>query len=218
VADLVGNLAQITAVSLYVSGASTLLAAAIGVPLGAYIAMREFAGRGLVKAFTYTLYGFPPVLAGLLVYMALSRQGPLGALGLLYTPPGMILAQTLLIVPLITGVTITAVSGVDREVRDTARALGAEGWPLVRTVLAEARKGVVTAVMVGFGRAISEVGAVLMVGGNLSGETQVLTTAIYENTRLGEFSTAIAIGLLLLAISFLIFFLLFRFQERAEDD
>src|SRR3990172_5957823 len=141
VVDL-AELGQISALALFVSGSGTLLAAAIGVPLGAYIALKEFAGRGLVKAFTYTLYGFPPVLAGLLVYMALSRQGPLGALGLLYSPPGMILAQTLLIVPLITGVTITAVSSVDREVRDTARALGAEGWPLVRTVLSEARKGV----------------------------------------------------------------------------
>lgn len=211
------ELGQISALSLFVSGSGTLFAAAIGVPLGAYIALKEFAGRELVKAFTYTLYGFPPVLAGLLVYMTLSNEGPLGTLHWLFTPAGMILAQTLLITPLITGVTITAVSSVDREVRDTARSLGAEGRSLMWTILGEARLGVLTAVMVGFGRAMSEVGTVLIVGGNIRGDTRVLTTAIYSEVVAGEFETAIALGLVLLLISFVIFFLLFRLQEDARD-
>jgi len=216
VVDL-AELAHISALSLFVSGSGTLLAAAIGVPLGAYIALKEFAGRELVKAFTYTLYGFPPVLAGLLIYMTLSNEGPLGALHWLFTPAGMILAQTLLITPLITGVTITAVSAVDREVRDTARSLGAEGRSLAWTILGEARLGVLTAIMVGFGRAMSEVGTVLIVGGNIRGDTRVLTTAIYSDVIAGEFETAIALGLVLLSISFVIFFLLFRLQGESRD-
>lgn len=204
---------SVVALSLYVSGAATALAALVGIPLGAAIGLREFGGRALVKTVVYTLYGFPPVLAGLLVYVVLSRTGPLGALGWLFTPTGMILAQLLIVLPLVTGVTISAVAGVGRDVKDTARTLGAGNWALAKTVLAEARVGVVTAVMVGFGRAVSEVGAVLIVGGNIRGHTRVLTTAIVLETATGDFVTASLLGLVLFSIAFAIFFLFHRFQE-----
>jgi len=168
----------------------------------------------IAKAIVFTLYGMPPVLAGLLVYLLLSNTGPLGFLGWLFTPAGMILAQVLIITPIITGVTYSAVSSVGRDVKDAAKSLGARGWSLATTVIEEARLGVLTAVMVGFGRAISEVGAVLMVGGNIRGATRVLTTAIVLETSRGDFAEAIALGGILLMVGFVIFVFLYWVQQR----
>jgi tungstate transport system substrate-binding protein len=209
-----GEILEVTLRSLFVSGTSTLLAAVFAVPLGALIGFKTFRGRGLVRTLTYTLYGFPPVLAGLLIYVLLSSEGPLGPLGWLYTTNGMILAQTVLILPLMTGVTISAVAGVDRGVWETARTLGADEWDVAKTVVSDARLGVLTAVMVGFGRAISEVGAVMIVGGNIRGHTRVLTTSIVLDVDLGNFQGALLLGAILLTVSAVIFYLLHRAQER----
>jgi len=216
---MVDELLGIAGLSLYVAAASTAIASLLGIPLGAFLALREEArGRRpsltIAKAVVFTMYGMPPVLAGLLVYLLISNEGPLGALGLLFTPGGMILAQVLIVTPIITGVTYSAVSSVGRDVKDAARSLGAKGWPLTATVVEEARLGVLTAVMVGFGRAISEVGAVLIVGGNIRGSTRTLTTSIVLETGRGNFAEAVGLGALLLVIAFGIFLVLRRMQER----
>lgn len=213
------ELLAIAGLSLYVSASSTSIAALLGIPLGTWLALREEAhGRtpslSIAKAIVFTLYGMPPVLAGLLIYLLLSKEGPLGALSALFTPGGMILAQVLIVTPIVTGVTYSAVASVGRDVKDAARSLGARGWSLAATVVQEARLGVLTAVMVGFGRAISEVGAVLIVGGNIRGSTRVLTTAIVLETSRGNFAEAIALGFILLAAAFGIFLVLYWIQQR----
>lgn len=217
--ELSQELLQIAGLSLYVAASSTGIASLLGIPLGAFLALREEArGRRpaltIAKAIVFTLYGMPPVLAGLLVYILLSKEGPLGALGLLFTPGGMIFAQVLIVTPIVTGVAYSAVASVGRDVKEAARTLGARGWALAATVIEEARLGVITAIMVGFGRAISEVGAVLIVGGNIRGATRVLTTAIVLETGRGNFTEAIALGLILLAVAFGIFLVLYWVQQR----
>lgn len=215
------ELLQIAGLSLYLATSSTAVASLLGIPIGTLLALREEA-RGkrttltIAKAIIFTLYGMPPVLAGLLAYLLLSKNGPLGILGWLFTPAGMILAQVFIVTPIITGVTYTAVRSVGRDVKEAARSLGARGWPLARTVIEEARLGVVTAIMVGFGRAISEVGAVLIVGGNIRGSTRVLTTAIVLETSRGNFDEAIALGGILLVIGLAIFLFLYRVQQRGH--
>jgi tungstate transport system permease protein len=206
-------LADVALLSLGVSGAGTVLASAVGVPLGAFLGTHEFRGRRMLRGFLQSLYGLPPVLMGLLLYLTLSRAGPLGALQWLFTVQGMILAQFLLVLPFVTGLTWSAVSAVDPALKDTARTLGAERWRYLRTLVREARPGILAAVMVGFGRAISEVGAVIMVGGNIQGETQVLTTAIVQQTSAGNFSLALGLGLILLAIAIMVFASLTFIQE-----
>jgi tungstate transport system permease protein len=207
------SILAIAALSMFISGSATLLASTVGVPAGAFLGTREFRGRRMLRAFLHALYGLPPVLLGLLLYLTLSKSGPLAALGWLFTVEGMILAQFLLILPFITGLTMSAIVEVDPALKDTARTLGAEGWAYLRTLIREARPGVLAAVMVGFGRAISEVGAVILVGGNIRGETQVLTTAIIEETAKGNFATAVGLGLILLAISIFVFAALTLVQE-----
>jgi len=209
-------LLDIAALSLFISGAGTLLAAAVGVPLGSWLGARDFRGQRILKALLYSLYGLPPVLLGLLLYLSLSRTGPLGSLRWLYTVHGMILAQFLLTLPFILGLTWSAVASVERPIRDTAKTLGAEGRRYLATLVKEAKLGVLGAVMVGFGRAISEVGAVIIVGGNIQGETEVLTTAIVKETQQGDFATAVGLGLILLAISILVFASLTLLQERGR--
>lgn len=207
-------LLAVAALSLAVSASGTVLAAAVGVPLGALLGSREFRGRRLLRAFLQALYGLPPVLLGLLLYLTLSRTGPLGGLHWLFTVQGMVLAQFLLALPFVTGLTWSAVAGIDGAVKDTARTLGAERWTYLFTLVREARAGIFAAVMVGFGRAISEVGAVIMVGGNIQGETEVLTTAIVKETGRGDFALAVGLGLVLLALSVLVFAGLTLLQEE----
>jgi len=207
-------LVQVTLLSLYVSGVATIIGSAIGIPLGALIGLSEFGGKGVVKTITYTLYGFPPVLAGLLVYYLFSRSGAFGFLGILFTPTAMILAETLLVIPLVTGITITSVSEVDKSVKDTVRSMGASHRQGVLTVMREAWVGLVMAAMVGFGRVIAEVGAAYLVGGNIEGETRVLTTAIMLETRMGHFGWAMALGGVLLAVALSVFLFLRLLQEK----
>lgn len=185
----------------------------MGVPLGAFLGSREFRGRRLLRAFLQSLYGLPPVLLGLLLYLTFSRAGPLGGWGWLFTVQGMVAAQFLLVLPFVTGLTWSAVSGIDGAVKDTARTLGAERVTYLLTLVREARAGIIAAVMVGFGRAISEVGAVILVGGNIQGETEVLTTAIIKETGAGHFGMAVSLGVVLLVISALVFAALTLLQE-----
>jgi len=156
----------------------------------------------LVTALLYTGMGLPPVVVGLFVYLMLSRSGPFGVLGWLFTPSAMIVAQIIIAFPLVAGLTMAAVQGVDPVLRVQVRSLGATRAQEVWTVLREARIGVVAAIVAAFGSIISEVGAVMLVGGNIEGKTRVLTTAIVLNTRTGEFSLALALGIILLALAF----------------
>jgi len=190
--------------SLSISGAALLLATLIGLPLGAMLALSRFRLRTPVLALVNTGLAFPPVVVGLAVYLLLSRSGPLGPLSLLYTPSAVILAQVVLAGPYIAAVTLAALDGVPPDVRQQARGLGANRWQAVLLHLREARASLVAAVAAGFGAVISEVGAVMIVGGNLLGETRVMTTAIVLETRRGNFGVAIALGIVLLVIAFVI--------------
>jgi len=205
---------QVTLLSLYVSGCATILGSAIGIPLGAVIGLKEFGGKGLLKTITYTMYGFPPVVAGLAIYYLFSRAGPFGSFGILFTPTAMILAETLLVIPLTTGITITSVAEVDRSIKETVKSLGTTPRQSVLTVMREAWVGLVMAAMIGFGRCIAEVGAAYMVGGNIQGETRVLTTAIMLETRMGRFDYALGLGIVLIAVAMAVFFFLRLLQEK----
>ncbi|WP_174589779.1 ABC transporter permease [Methanocella conradii] len=195
---------DIASLSLKVSGASTLLASAMGIPLGAFIALNEFPLKRLLKNIIYTLMGLPPVVAGLLVFLMVSRAGPLGTYGLLFTPTAMVIAQVLLILPIITGLTITATRAVDRAIIDTAISMGAGRLHTALITLNEAKQALIVAVLAGFGRAVAEVGAVMIVGGDIRWSTRVLTTSIVLETRMGNYSMAIALGIILLSLSFVI--------------
>lgn len=208
------ELLDVTLLSLYVSGMATILGSAIGIPLGALIGLKEFGGKGAVKTITYTLYGFPPVLSGLFVYYMFSRAGPFGGFGILFTPTAMIIAETFLVIPLVTGITITSVVEVDKNIKETVRAMGASSRQSTLTIMREAWVGLLMACMVGFGRVIAEVGAAYLVGGNIDGKTRVLTTAIMLETRMGNFEWAIALGVVLLSVALCVFLVLRLIQER----
>ncbi len=211
---LAGDIAAITLLSVFISGTSTLVATAIAVPLGVTLGLREVGSQRLLRNILFTLYGLPPVLAGLLVFLLLSRAGPLGSLGLLFTPLGMVFAQVVVVTPIILGVTMSVVATVERRVKETALVLGADRRQLSITVLREAAAGILTAVMVGFGRAISEVGAVFVVGGHIETRTQVLTTTIITDIQQAEYGHATLLGVILLLIAGVVYSLLYRLQER----
>lgn len=214
------GLLEIVALSLRVSGIALLLSTVIGVPLGAALGLRRFLGRRLLVALMYTGMGFPPVVVGLFVYLLLSRSGPIGGLNSawlpsLFTPGAMVMAQCIIALPLVAGFTMAAVMGVDTGLRQQVRALGATDWQTTLAVLQEARVGVIVAVVAAFGGIISEVGAVMLVGGNIEGRTRVMTTAIVLETRQGEFNQALALGAILLAITFLVNVVMLRLQGKA---
>ena len=213
---------EIVWLSLKVSGTALLFSALIGVPIGAFIGLTRFRGRRLVAVLLYTGMGFPPVVIGLFVYLLLSRSGPLGGMDLsfipqLFTPAAMIVAQTIIAFPLVAGFTMAAVMGVDPQLRQQVTALGATGRQAAGTVLTEARLGVIVSVVAGFGSIISEVGAVMLVGGNIEGRTRVLTTAIVLETRKGNFELALALGFVLLSLAFLANLLMLRLQGRGFE-
>ena len=208
------DVVQVTLLSLYVAGAATILGCLIGIPLGSLIGLKEFGGKGALKTITYTMYGFPPVVSGLAIYYLFSRAGPFGSLGVLFTPTAMILAETLLVIPLAAGITINEVSEVDKSIKDTIRALGASRRISTLTVMREAWVGLIMAAMIGFGRCIAEVGAAYMVGGNIAGETRTLTTAIMLETRMGKFDYALGLGLVLICVALAVFFFMRLLQEK----
>ena len=192
---------RIAALSVYISLAATLLAACVSIPLGGLIHFREFRGKRTLKIIIQTLYSVPTVVVGLLLYLLLSRSGPLGVFGLLFTPEGMIIGQTLLIIPITTGLVISALSGVDQNISDTLVSLGATEFQSILQIVKEARLAILSAVILAFGRAISEVGVAMMIGGNIAGHTRVLTTAIALQTGMGDFGFSIALGIILLIIA-----------------
>ena len=190
--------------SLKVSLSAVCIAALLGAPLGTALAVWNFPGQRLAVIMTTTFMALPPVVVGLGVYLLLSRAGPLGDFGLLYTPFAMIIAQTLLVLPIVTALTREAVLPLHREYQPMLVSMGAGRWLTVRTLLWDARFGVVTAILAGFGRAIAEVGAVLIVGGNINGVTRVMTTTIALETSKGNLEIALALGLILIGIAFVI--------------
>lgn len=200
--------------SLRVSGTATLLAALVAIPFGAIIGLREFPGRRLLVNVINTLMGLPPVVVGLVVYLLLSSRGWLGPLSLLYTPTAMIIAQFVMCVPIVAGITVSSVRSVEKRVVDSARTMGATTWQTSWTILSEARASLLTAVITAFGAAISEVGAIMIVGGNIQYYTRALTTAIVLQTRMGEFGLALALGIILLALSFAVNVVLTHLQLR----
>ena len=194
-------LMQIIGLSLSVTLTAVLIACLIGLPLGAALALARFPGRGAVIVLFNALMGLPPVVAGLIVYLMLSRSGPLGDLGLLFTPEAMILAQVVLILPIVVSLTRSVVEDIWAEYREQLQSLGAGRLRAVPTLLWDGRVNLLTGVLAGFGRASAEVGAVLVVGGNIAGHTRTMTTAITLETNRGNLGLAVALGIILLALT-----------------
>ena len=208
------NVGPIVWLSVVVAGAAVLVASLIGLPLGLWLGRLNFRGRRTVWAVVYTGMGLPPVVVGLLIYLLLSRSGPLGFLGWLYTPRAMVLAQVVLDLPFIVGITMTAVAAIPNELHFQLRTLGASEWQAKWALLRQARPGVILAVATAFGRSISEVGAAWMVGGNIQDHTRVLTTAIILETGKGQFALALLLGSVLLAIALIVNVIILRFQGQ----
>jgi tungstate transport system permease protein len=192
---------QIVGLSLRVTLAAVLLAAVIGMPLGAWLAISRFPGRSGLIVLVNALMGLPPVVAGLVVFLALSRSGPLGSLGLLFTPTAMVAAQTLLVTPIVVALTRGAVEELWGEYGEHLTSLGLTGWRAVPTLLWDGRFTLATGLLAGFGRASAEVGAVLIVGGNIANYTRTMTTAIALETSKGDLSLALGLGMVLMALT-----------------
>ncbi|MDI9644198.1 MAG: ABC transporter permease [Candidatus Verstraetearchaeota archaeon] len=192
---------QITLLSLRVSLTATLLGALFGIPVGYLVAIRNFPGKSLCIAVINTLMGIPPVVVGLVVYLMLSSDGPLGFLRILYTPSAMVIAQTVLTFPVTCGITISSIISLNPRLKETLVSLSAPRFWEAVILINEIRIGIITSFITAFGAAISEVGAIMMVGGNLLGYTRALTTAIVLYTNKGEFSMAIALGIILLILA-----------------
>ncbi|WP_149539599.1 ABC transporter permease [Siccirubricoccus phaeus] len=186
--------------SLRVSLTAVALAALVGLPLGALLAVARFPGRRAVLVTLNALMGLPPVVAGLLIYLLLSRAGPLGPLGLLFTPTAMVIAQAVLIAPILAALSRQVLEGLWEEYAEQLRSFGAGPWRAVPTLLWDGRFALLTVLLAGFGRAAAEVGAVMIVGGNIEGFTRVMTTAIALETSKGDLPLALALGLMLMAI------------------
>ena len=208
---------EIIWLSLRVSGSALIISTVIGVPVGAALGLSRVRARGFITALLYTGMGLPPVVVGLFVYLMLSRSGPFGVLTWLFTPTAMIVAEVIIAFPLVTGLTMTAVQGVDPALRVQVRSLGATRVQETWAVLREARVGVVAAIVAAFGGVISEVGAVMLVGGNIEGKTRVLTTAIVLNTRTGDFALALALGVILLSLAFIANVAMLRLQSFSNE-
>ncbi len=201
--------------SLFISGTACIIAAAITIPLGGLIHFNNFRGKHWVVSLIQTVYSLPTVLVGLLVFISFSSSGPLGELDLLFTPMVMIIGQVVLITPLMMGLVIAALSGVDKGISETAVSLGASPLQAGLLTIREARYAVTTAVIMGFGRAISEVGLAMMVGGNIHGFTRTLTTAISLETSRGDLEFSMALGVILLIIALVINLSVNRLQQRS---
>lgn len=213
---------NITLLSLRVSGTAVLIGAFIGVPIGTVLGLGQFRAKQsfmrfvdlTLRSIVNTFMGLPPVVVGLVVYLLLTTSGPLGPLGLLYKPAAMIITQLIMVVPIITGVTMSAVGSVEKGIREKAVSLGATERQAAWTVLSEARTGMLTAIIVAFGAAISEVGGIMITGGNIRWHTRTLTTAIVQEVNLGDFNKAITLGVILLSLAFSINLVLTIMQLR----
>ena len=205
---------EISLRTLTIAGTSSLLAAIISLPIGTLIHFRRFRGKRALINIIQTLYFLPTVIVGLFVFVLFSRAGPLGQLGILFTPQVMVVGQMVLITPIMLGMTISALSGVRKELVETATSLGASGSQLGLLVLREARYAVLAALILGFGRALSELGVAMMVGGNIDGYTRMMTGAIWLATQRGELELALALGIILLFLALVISIVLNRLQQR----
>ncbi len=205
---------EIAVRSLMISGASSTIAALICLPLGSLIHLHRFPGKRLLINIVQTLFSIPTVAVGLFVFVLFSRAGPLGGLNIIFTPAVMVIGQVVLVTPVMLGLTISALSGVDKAIPDTALSLGASGFQIAIITLREARYAVLAALIMGFGRAISEVGLALMVGGNIRGFTRTITTAISLETSKGDLELSIALGIILISIALVINVVLNRIQQR----
>ena len=194
----------IIVLSLEVSGIALVIATVIGLPVGALLGLKRFPARDLTISTINTFMGLPPVVVGLFLYLLLSRRGPLGFLSLLYSPSAMIIAQTILAIPIVSALCHSAIVSVDPIIRQAARTLGATPTQETLAVIREARYGILSALLAAFGRVMAEVGAILIVGGNIAGYTRVMTTTIALETDKGNFELALALGIILLAISFIV--------------
>ena len=210
------ELLGIILLSLKVSGLALIIATLLGVPLAALVGLKRFPGRGLMINLLNTFMGLPPVVVGLFVYLLLSRKGPLGFLGLLYSPSAMVIAQTILAFPIVSALCHSAIVNVPPVIRQAAKTLGATPSQEAILVVREARYGIMAGIIAGFGRVMAEVGAILMVGGNIAGYTRVMTTTIALETDKGNFELALALGIILLTISLLINFVLRLIQKRGN--
>ena len=204
----------ITGLSLQVSGLATVISLLIGLPLGTMLALGRFPGRGFALSLVNTGMALPPVVVGLGVSILLWRSGPLGDLRLIYTPAAIVIAQLVIAAPVVTGLTAAALQQINPRLRFQLLGLGASRWQVIWLLWREARLPLLAALMAGFGSVISEVGASMMVGGNIRGQTRVLTTAIVLETGKGEFARAIALSLLLLVLAFLVNLVLTLIQQR----
>ena len=200
--------------SLATSGIAILLTALIGIPLGGVVALREFAGKRLVVTLLNTLMALPTVVIGLLVFGLLSRQGPLGSWGLLFTPAAMVIGQMVLATPIVANHSMVAVAGADERILHTLQTLGLAPLQTFGRLLLEVRFGIMAAVITGFGRVIGEVGVAMMLGGNIRGYTRTMTTAIALETSKGEFAFGLALGLVLMAVALLVNLVLHQLQQR----
>jgi len=205
---------HITLLSLQLSGLATLISVGIGMSAGVMIGLSDFPGKKIVVSMVNTGMGLPPVVVGLLVTILLWRSGPLGSLELLYTPTAIVIAQAVIATPIVTGITIAAIQHLPKNLRLQILALGATRLQMVWLLVKEARLPLLAAVMAGFGGVISEVGASLMVGGNIKGYTRVLTTATVMETSKGNFDLAIALGIILLLLTFAINLILTMVQQH----
>jgi len=194
--------------------ASTLLAALVCIPLGGLITFRSFHGKRLLINIIQTLYSLPTVCVGLLVYIFVSHAGPLGMLDLVFTPTAMVIGQMLLITPVMLGMTISALGAVDKTIKDTTLSLGASEFQAIWAIIKEARFAIVAALLLGFGRAISEVGAAMLIGGNIWRYTRVLTTAISLATTQGDFALALALGIILIGVAMIVSLAANMIQQR----
>ncbi|MEM9677354.1 MAG: ABC transporter permease [Pseudomonadota bacterium] len=198
------QLMEIALRSLQVSVTAVVIASLIGMPLGAWLAVRRFRMRRFVIAFLNALMGLPPVVVGLVVYILLSRSGPFGVLGLLFTPTAMIIAQVLIVTPLIASIAHQAMRDLWAQYHDLLISLDATRWQRIQTLVVDGRRGLLTAALAGFGRAIGEVGAIMIVGGNIDQATRVLTTAIALETSRGDFALALGLGFVLITLAVLV--------------
>jgi len=216
--DLLGSLdpevMEIAGRSLRISVTSCVLASVICIPLASLIHFHCFRGKRFLISLIQTFFSMPTVAVGLFVFVMFSRAGPLGGTNLLFTPTVMVIGQMVLITPILLGLTISALKGVENTLVDTARSLGASGFQTAIAVLREARYAVLAAIIMGFGRAISEVGLSIMVGGNIKGFTRVITTAISLETSKGDLELSIALGIILILIALIINLILNRIQQR----
>jgi tungstate transport system permease protein len=210
------TLFAIVRLSLSVSVSAVVVAAVVGMPLGALVALTRFRGREFVVVLLNALMGLPPVVVGLLVYLALSRSGPLGAWGLLFTPQAMVIAQATLVLPIIAALTRQTIEDLWLEYRDELAAMNVGAWARICTLIWDARFSSITALLAGFGRAAAEVGAIMIVGGNIEGFTRTMTTAIALETSKGDLSLALGLGVVLIAIVILVSTLAWAARHAAE--